>query len=133
MGQFSTDKKMQEIQGENHLKNASERESFADRPNIKHWHFVTVCLILYDVLAINGAYFLALWIRFDCKYQSIPKEYFDAYMRFIPIYTVVSLIVFWGLRLYRSIWRFASYTELLYCAVATMICFVIQLFGNRIF
>lgn len=100
-----------------------------DRPNIKHWHFVTVCLILYDVLAVNGAYFLALWIRFDCKYQSIPHVYFESYLRFAPIYTVICLLVFWLLRLYRSIWRFASYTELSRVMISSVVLSIIHIVG----
>ena len=42
----------------------------------------------------------------------IPKEYLSAWVKFTPIYTVFCIAVFWFLRLYKSIWRFASYSEL---------------------
>ena len=85
----------------------------------------TLCLILYDIFAINAAYFLALWIRFDCRFSQIDTKYLVAYVRFIPIYTILCLIVFRILRLYHSIWRFASYSELarvLLSSVITGIC-----------
>lgn len=79
---------------------------------IEHWHIVTICLMLYDAVAINLSYFLALWLRFDCHYSKIPGEYFAAWLKFTPIYAAVSIVVLWMLRLYRSIWRFASFDEL---------------------
>ena len=72
---------------------------------IKHWHIITLGLIVYDVLAVNIAYFLALWLRFDCRFSMIEPQYLDAYFTFAPIYTVLCLVVFSGAKLYRSIWR----------------------------
>ena len=49
---------------------------------IKHWHLVSLYLIAYDVIAVAASYFFALWIRFDCHYTDIPREYLDVYVRF---------------------------------------------------
>ena len=100
--------------------------------NIEHWKIVSVGLVIYDILAVNAAYFLALWLRFDCSFSEMPKEYLIAYLQFAPFYTVASLLIFWRCRLYRSIWRFASYSELLRTVAATIGCFVVQLFGTLI-
>ena len=70
-------------------------------------------LMLYDILAVNAAYFLALWFRFDCHFTKIPLTYLNAWRGFALPYTLLCLLIFWGLRLYRSIWRFVSYTELI--------------------
>lgn len=86
-----------------------------------HWERVKLYLMAYDILAINTAYFLALWIRFDCRFQVIPTTYLYSYLKFVPIYTVFSLVVFKGLRLYQSIWRFASYTELTRVTLASVV------------
>ncbi len=88
---------------------------------MEHWQVIRLGLIVYDSLAVVFSYFLALWLRFDCKFSMIPEEYFQAYIRFIPIYTIVCILVFWSTRLYKSIWRFASYSELLRMIVATII------------
>ena len=42
-------------------------------------------------------------------------------MKFAPIYTVVCLIVFWAARLYKSIWKYASYSELVHLSAATAV------------
>ena len=67
----------------------------------------------YDIFAVCSAYFLALWMRFDFIYSNIPEEYLTSYLKFIPYYALFALIVFWRLRLYNSIWRFASFREFL--------------------
>ena len=79
--------------------------------SIEHWHWIVLFLIAYDIAVTNGAYLFALWIRFDCKFSLIPERFFEAWRNFMPAYIACCLIVFWALRLYRSIWRFASYNE----------------------
>ncbi|WDC80024.1 polysaccharide biosynthesis protein [Ligilactobacillus ruminis] len=44
--------------------------------------------------------------------SSIPPEYMHAFIKFAPIYTIFSLFVFHILRLYNSLWQFASFDEL---------------------
>ena len=79
---------------------------------LEHWHLVSVCLVLFDFVAVAGAYFLALWLRFDCRFDDIPSMYLLPWLQFAPFYAVISIIVFWKLHLYQSIWRFASFVEL---------------------
>ena len=81
----------------------------------------TILLVIYDLIAVNAAFFLALWFRFDCRYSMIPEEYLDAWLHFVPVYSAVCLIVFAVLKLYQSIWRFASYTEIYRVINATVI------------
>ena len=83
-----------------------------EKLNIQHWQSVGLYLILYDFIAVCAAYFFALWIRFDGRISMIPEEYLNPYKGFIFIYAVICIIVFYNLRLYHSIWRFASYNEL---------------------
>ncbi|BFL36829.1 nucleoside-diphosphate sugar epimerase/dehydratase [Holdemania massiliensis] len=87
---------------------------------VEHWQVISLYLFLYDVFAVNLAYLLALWFRFDCRFTLIPQSYLNAWIQFIPIYTVISLVIFTGLKLYRSLWRFAGYSELLRVTAATI-------------
>ena len=84
-----------------------------------HWQNVAMLLTVYDIIAVNLAYFLALWLRFDCKFTTIRPDYLSAWAKFAPIYAIFCLIIFWKSRLYKSIWRYASYTELMYLITAT--------------
>lgn len=95
----------------------------------EHWHLVNIFLMLFDLVAVVGSYFLALWLRFDCHFNEIPDEYFMAWLEFAPIYAVVSLLVFWRLHLYQSIWRFASFVELERIALSSLILTVFHVVG----
>ena len=88
---------------------------------LEHWQTVAVVLLLYDAVIVNLSYFLALWIRFDCRFSMIEERYISAWIRFVPIYTVFCIAVFWILRLYKSLWRFASYTELMRVITASIL------------
>lgn len=78
-------------------------------------------LMVYDAIAVAMSYYLALWLRFDCKYSMVPSKYFMAWMMFTPIYIIFCLFLFSMLRLYRSIWRFASYSEMMRILAGTVI------------
>lgn len=89
--------------------------------HINHAHIVAFYLIVYDLIAVSAAFFLALLLRFDLHFSAIPQHYLEPWMRFAPFYAVFCIIVFFGLRLYKSIWRFASMKELERVTLATII------------
>ncbi len=97
----------------------------------EHWQMVTVLLILYDLAVVVGAYFLALWLRFDCRFSEIPHEFLMAGLKFSPIYAGVSVFVFWKAHLYQSIWRFASFIELEKVAICSAILGLLHTIGNQ--
>ena len=103
------------------------------KKKIEHWKVVTLLLIIYDFLAIIMSYFLALWIRFDCEFSEIDPPYFRTYCRTILVYALFCVVVLGTLRLYKSIWRFASYTELLRIICATVFTGVIYCIAVNIF
>lgn len=96
-----------------------------DKKKIEHWKVVMLLLMLYDLLIISASFFAALWIRFDGHFSEIPKNYLYAYYKTIIPYAVFCILVFWMCRLYKSIWRFASYNELMRTLVATGITLVV--------
>lgn len=78
----------------------------------EHWKLISVYLVIYDIFAVNVSYLAALFFRFDMHISSIPPEYLHTFIKFAPIYTIFSLFVFHILRLYNSLWQFASFDEL---------------------
>ena len=88
---------------------------------MEHWRIIMLLLIVYDFLAVSGSYFAALWIRFDCRFSRIEIQFLQAYYHTILIYSFFCVVVFWFMRLYKSIWRFASYSELLRIILSTVI------------
>ena len=106
------------------------------RFKLEHWQIISMFLMIYDIVAIIISFFLALWIRFDCRFSLIPSQYFDPYVRFILIDSVFTILVFYKMKLYNSIWRFASYNELIRTTIANMIsfvfhCLIITIFYKR--
>ena len=79
---------------------------------LEHWQIMAICLMICDFATIHLSYFLALWIRFDCVYSAIPQGYLQPYQCFITPYSIGAIILFWFFRMYRSMWRYASYGEL---------------------
>ncbi|MDD6794731.1 MAG: nucleoside-diphosphate sugar epimerase/dehydratase [Clostridiaceae bacterium] len=100
---------------------------------IEHWKLISIYLVIYDSIAINFSYCFALLVRFDMRFSSIPKEYWNAFLRFTPFYTIIALAVFYLLNLYKSIWRFASFSELNHVLISSIITSFIQLIGITIF
>lgn len=96
---------------------------------LKHWQVITVYIMIYDMLAIAFSYLAALWLRFDCKFEAIPEDYLASYLKFLPEYLAACMILFWILKLYQSIWRFASYHEFYWVFVATVITSFIHIIG----
>ena len=96
---------------------------------LEHWQVVTLLLMLYDFIAVVLSYCLALWIRFDCQFSRIETKYLQAYGKSIIFYALFCVVVFWFLRLYKSIWRFASYSELLRVVAATLLTGSVYIIG----
>lgn len=100
---------------------------------MEHWQANALWLMLYDVVAVNAAFMLALWVRFDCGYSLIPDVYLGAFLKFAPWYTVFSIAVYWALRLYKSVWRFASFSELFRIGAANVVAGLFQIIGSTLF
>lgn len=100
---------------------------------MKHWVVISAMLIVYDILAVSLAYFLALWLRFDCSFSSIPESFLTSWQVFAPFYAFVCVIVFYSLRLYKVIWRFASYSEMLRMVFATAVTTVFHIAAITVF
>ncbi len=114
---------------------AEERETTAGgdtgkkKPSLRHWKIVAMYLRLYDIIAVNFAYFLGLWLRFDLRFSAIPTEYWAAFLKFAPLYTAAVLLVFQRLQLYHSLWRFASFRELNRILAASVITTAAHVIG----
>ena len=72
------------------------------------WLKIAVLLMLWDIVAIHAAYFLALWFRFDCKFSALSASYLNQYAHSITLYSIFAVVVFWLFKMYRSVWRYAT-------------------------
>ena len=104
-------------------------ESFLHKPLIAHWQVISTLLLAYDAVSVSVSFLIALWLRFDCRFTLIPQEYYSAWLRFIPYYAVICLVLFWAFKLYQSIWRFASFNELERIILANTIAGLVHIVG----
>lgn len=103
------------------------------RKKLEHWEVIAIYLIIYDIIAINFSYFFGLLLRFDLQFSNIPQEYLYSFVKFAPVYTIFTVGVFYFLRLYKSIWRFASFSELNRICAASIITTIFHILGITIF
>ena len=88
-------------------------------------------LILLDVLSIIVAYGFALLLRFDFMYSFILADsvhHIPNYLRSMPLWCGVTVVVFFLFRLYHSIWSQASLAELtriIWAYVVLFPCYVL--------
>lgn len=78
-----------------------------------------IALVILDVMATVISSFAALFIRYEFSFWSIPQEYMTKFEQLLPFNVLVTLLFFVIWRLYKSVWRYASVTELVNIAAAT--------------
>lgn len=100
---------------------------------LEHWKLIALYLLIYDIVTINLSYFIGLWLRFDLQYSKIPSEYLMAFIKFAPFYTVFSIIVFYMMHMYNSLWSFASFNELTSIMMATVVTGTAHVVGITLF
>ena len=79
--------------------------------NNRLWMKRAYIILFLDVISVLVSYLAALLLRFDFVFSSIPREYLDGYMWSMPYWVIITVVVFYGFRLYHSIWRFAGMDE----------------------
>ena len=89
------------------------------KKRFEHAHFIMFMLVIYDLITVSLSFFAALLLRFDFRFSMIPATYLEPWIKFAPFYAIFCIIVFWLFKLYKSIWRFASFTELKRISIAT--------------
>lgn len=99
-----------------------------------------LALIILDAVLVNAAALGALFIRFEFSFDVLTESGFvDAYFIVAPYYTVLSIGIFALLRLYSSLWQFASTDEICNLAIASVLatvagyvlCMVMQVYLPR--
>lgn len=83
-------------------------------------------LIASDLLAVLLSTVLSLYVRFDLSFLEIPRIYWDIVLGLYFYNAIITLIVFNIFRLYNSVWRYASDTELVNNVIAVVICALMQ-------
>ncbi len=86
-----------------------------------------IILVVYDILAMIAASVLALFLRFEGRYDAIPHEYLEKIQQYIFIVIIISLVIFYVMRLYGSLWSYAGTTELVNILAASILSAGVQM------
>ncbi|HAS05594.1 MAG TPA: nucleoside-diphosphate sugar epimerase [Eubacterium sp.] len=89
-------------------------------------------LFLTDTFLLNACVYLSLIMRFDVGIVSIEPQYISNYVENMLPYTIISLLIFWGFRLYHSLWQYASIAEVYRIAEACITVEIVHYVCNRI-
>ncbi len=82
-----------------------------------------------DICTVCLASFLGLFIRFDMNLERIPMEYVEPVLSYLPFYLAATLIVFFLLRMYSTMWSVAGVREAGHIIGACGLASLIQIAG----
>ncbi len=92
--------------------------------NVKLFYRRT-CLIIYDIISVILASYLAIIIRYEFRVDEIPRHFMTPIEQVMPLNIIVTLAIFYFFRLYNSLWAFAGETELqnivVSCVLSTIV------------
>ena len=108
-------------------------DRFSRKPRLERMHPISFVLAVFDALAVSASYLIALWLRFDCRFSTIEERFLLGWQEFLPVYVVFCLIIFWALKLYKSLWRFASFKEFMRISAASLITGVFHVVATLLF
>lgn len=99
------------------------------------WFFVRLAMVLFDIFAVNFAYFIALIIRFYVNFEinEWAVRFIPAFRAFAPWYTVCCLVIFGAFKLYNNRWKYAGLNDLNRILLANLATFVVQVAGSMVF
>ena len=78
---------------------------------IKEKKIRIIMFLVLDVLSLTLCSFLAMALRFD--FHNIPYKYTDIIYNYLIIDALVLIFIFWAYRIYKSMWSYASISELI--------------------
>lgn len=99
------------------------------------WVLLRLSLVVFDIVAVNISYYLALLIRFYVNFElnALALPYVPAYRTFAPWYTICCLVIFALFKLYDSRWKYASLGDLNRILLACLVTCVVQVVGSVTF
>lgn len=86
----------------------------------------TIALVVMDIMAIVISSFASLYIRYEFSFRDIKPIFMEHFEKMLPINVLGGLLFFTLWKLYRSVWRYASATELINIVFATTSTAVFQ-------
>ncbi len=99
----------------------------------KQMFFRTIAIMFMDLILIAFSYTLALWVRYDFSFADMDPEFLHRLPVFILITAAISIVIFYCMRLYHSVWSFAGVSEAIRISMAYIIMLPFILFEVLLF
>ena len=91
----------------------------------------TIAIEILDVIALTVCSLLAILLRFD--FSHIPSLYIDNIYKFLVIDAILLIIIFSLFKIYKSIWNYASITELINIIISCSVFIFVEFMYKFIF
>lgn len=88
-----------------------------------------IFLIIYDVIAVVLSSYIPLVMRYEFHVSEIPQHFIDNVEWFLPMGIITTLLAFYLMRLYHSLWAYAGVTEMQNMAAACALSALCQCVG----
>jgi len=85
------------------------------------WRKRAAVIMVFDAIIIAFSFLFALFVRFDFRWSNISSQYIAGYRTLIIPIIICALAIMWVMRLYHSVWMYASFTEILRSMAAWLI------------
>ncbi len=90
-------------------------------------------LIIYDIISIIMASYVAILMRYEFSLDEIPEHFMNPVNTFLPINIIITIVIFYLFKLYDSLWAYAGEREMQNLVMACVISGVINAIGLQFF
>lgn len=99
------------------------------------WVLLRLALVVFDIVAVNFSYALALVTRFyvASEFNIWGVRYIEPFLRFAPWYTLSCLVIFALFKLYNSRWKYAGLNDMNRIVLACLLTTLVQVIGSALF
>ena len=105
------------------------------RSRTLHSWAIRLALVIYDIVAVNVSYYIALMVRFyvNHEFHDLAAPHLANFVRFAPWYTILCIAIFAAFKLYNGLWRYAGLSDVNRIVYANLGTFLVQVFGTALF
>jgi FlaA1/EpsC-like NDP-sugar epimerase len=90
-------------------------------------------LILYDIMSIIMASYVAILMRYEFNLEDIPDYFLSPVSSFLPINIIITLVIFYLFKLYDSLWAYAGEREMQNLVMACVLSGIMNAIGLQFF
>ena len=90
-------------------------------------------LIVYDILSVIMASYVAILMRYEFSLGDIPEHFLSPVKTFLPINILITLVIFYFFKLYDSLWAYAGEKEMQNLVMACVLSGVMNAVGLQFF